>query len=385
MPLKFAFISPGLFSVPPIIGTSVEHVIQHVAEELQQDHQVIVYTKKCRQFPESTSEGKLLYKRFRFYSPNDYLQKVIKHIQEEKPSVIIIENRPSYVMQIKHGCPKIPIVLNMHSDTFSLPPNISNDEMTEVSRIVDALITNSKALENFFTEKYPAFKRKSYGIHIGINTKPYETVRMDIENINQWREKYSLSSTDPTLLFAGRLLERKGVHLILEVMPALIEKIPRLKLLITGSPRYGNNIDTAYMKKIRTMAEQIKNHVVFTDFVKPINMPYIYQLADIVVTPSILNEAFCLVNLEAMSSMKPVISTNNGGIPEVVLHGETGIIISLDNPKEELFHSILSLLESDSLRERLAKNGFVRAKKFSWEQTADQYLQVFKKVTTFLK
>ncbi|MEH7121970.1 glycosyltransferase family 4 protein [Bacillus sp. JJ1773] len=380
--MKIAVISPGLYSVPPVIGTSVEHVIHQVAEQLERNNQVIVYTKKCRQFPESTLEGNLLYKRFHFYSPGVYLQQVIKNIQEEKPSVIIIENRPSYVMQIKHACPKIPIVLNMHSDVFSLPPNIRKEEMTEVSRNVDALITNSKALENYFTEKYPAFKGKSYGIHLGIDTTPYETARMDLENIRRWREKYRLSSEDPTLLFAGRVMEKKGVHLILEVMPALIEKIPRLKLLIAGSPKYGNNKDTSYMKKIRTMAEQINNHVVFTDFVKPIDMPYIYQLADIVITPSIWNEPFLLVNLEAMASMKPVVTTNNGGIPEVVEHAETGIIISLDNPKEELFHSILSLLESNSLSERLSKNGFERAKEFSWERTAGQYLQVFKKVTT---
>ncbi|WNS75978.1 glycosyltransferase family 4 protein [Bacillus sp. DTU_2020_1000418_1_SI_GHA_SEK_038] len=380
--MKIAVISPGLYSVPPVIGTSVEHVIHHVAEQLERNNQVIVYTKKCRQFPESTLEGNLHYKRFRFYSPDVYLQQVIKHIQEEKPSVIIIENRPSYVTQIKHACPKIPIVLNMHSDVFSLPPNIRKEEMTEVSRNVDALITNSKALENFFADKYPAFKGKSYGIHLGIDTTPYETARMDLENISRWREKYRLSSEDPTLLFAGRVMEKKGVHLILEVMPALIEKIPRLKLLITGSPKYGNNKDTSYMKKIRTMAKQINNHVVFTNFVKPIDMPYIYQLADIVVTPSIWNEPFLLVNLEAMASTKPVVTTNNGGIPEVVKHGETGIILTIDNPKEELFHSILSLLESNSLSERLSKNGFERAKEFSWERTAGQYLQVFKKVTT---
>ena len=93
--MKIAIVSPGLFSVPPVVGTSVEHVINQVAKQLMQHQQVVVYTKKCTQYSKSSQEGNLLYKRIRFKNSKYYLNKVIKHIHQTKPDVIIIENRPS--------------------------------------------------------------------------------------------------------------------------------------------------------------------------------------------------------------------------------------------------------------------------------------------------
>src|SRR4051794_26950021 len=92
--MKIAIVSPGLFSVPPVVGTSVEHVINQVAHQLKQNQQVVVYTKKCTQYSKSSQEGNLLYKRIRFKNSKYYLNKVIQHIHQTKPDVIIIENRP---------------------------------------------------------------------------------------------------------------------------------------------------------------------------------------------------------------------------------------------------------------------------------------------------
>ena len=61
--MKIAIVSPGLFSVPPVVGTSVEHVINQVAHELKQHQQVVVYTKKCTQYSKSSQEVNLFYKR----------------------------------------------------------------------------------------------------------------------------------------------------------------------------------------------------------------------------------------------------------------------------------------------------------------------------------
>ena len=190
----------------------------------------------------------------------------------------------------------------MHSDVYASTPYMKHDQMIEVSQIVDALITNSKALEKTFVERYSAFQGKSYPIHLGIDTAPYDLAMNDQQSISSLREKFNLVKEEPVILFAGRLLKRKGVHLILEIMPQLIEKYPRLMLIITGSPRYGKNKNTKYLNRINHMTESLREHVIFTDFVNPETMPSIYQLADIVVTPSIWNEPFLLVNLEAMAS-----------------------------------------------------------------------------------
>lgn len=378
--MKIAIISPGLFSVPPVVGTSVEHVINQVANKLKQHNEVTVFTRTCPQYPVSTKDGNLFYKRIRFYNSKYYLNTVIKALIKSPPDVIVVENRPSYVLTIKENCPAIPVLLNMHSDVYSLPAHIKPSRMVEVSEKVDAMITNSKALGEIFMRKYPALQGKTYPAHLGIELAPYEKALKDEKKVAQFRKKFDLQSGDLTILFAGRLLRKKGIHLILEVMPQLLRQYTRLKLLITGSPRYGKSVQTKYMNSIMNMSEKLDDHVIFTDFISPENMPYIYQLADIVVTPSIWNEPFLLVNLEAMASKKPVITTNKGGIPEVVKHDETGFVFSADQYREELPHFISLLLDSKVLREKFAANGWERACHFSWERTAERYLQVFKTV-----
>ncbi|MGP7817096.1 glycosyltransferase family 4 protein [Niallia sp. 01092] len=375
--MKIAIVSPGRFSVPPVVGTSVEHVINQVANQLKERNKVIVYTRKCKEYPNSSMEGNLIYKRIKFNHARNYQKKVIRSLYKHQPDVIVIENRPSYVFEIKKAFPTIPVLLNMHSDVFASRRYMKPGKMTEASKIVDGLITNSKALETFFIAKYPAFKGKSFPIHLGIDTLPYENALQNQALISELRKKFGLKNEDPVILFAGRILKKKGVHLLLEILPQLIEKYPTIKLIITGSPKYGKNVSTKYMDKIRWITEELKEHVVFTDFIKPELMPSIYQLADIIVTPSIWNEPFLLVNLEAMAAKKPVISTNKGGIPEVVKHGETGIIFSVENYKKELPLYLRFLLDSPAVRETLSANAFRRAKEFSWSKTAERYLHVF--------
>ena len=378
--LKIVIVSPGPFSVPPVIGTSVEHVIYQVAKQLQRDNQVVVYTRTCSEYPTSSQEGNLLFKRFRYRNSNQYLKKVIKHIEKTNPDVIHVENRPAYVLQIKKAFPNIPIILNMQSDVFSSEPYMNKRDMFEVSQFVDALITNSKALEKTFIQKYPAFQGKSYPVHLGIDLEPYDEAKKNHQMISSLREKYSLVSSEPIILFAGRLLKRKGVHLILEIMPRLLKEHPQLKLMITGSTRYGKNQNTKYVNKIKKMTEEVKENVVFTEFVKPDMMPYIYQLADIVVTPSIWNEPFLLVNLEAMASRKPVVTTKKGGIPEVVKHDESGFVFLVEKYREELFQYLSLLLKSKTLRDELSDQGRKRAKEFSWDRTATGYFKVFEQL-----
>ena len=161
--MKIAIMSRGPFSVPPVIGTSVEHDIQMVAEQMEKEHEVIVYTRKCPQYPRSTKEGNLLYRRFAYSSPTRYLEKIIRHIKKHKPDIIMVENRPLYVLRLKEKFKHIPVVLNMHSMLFASPANISPEKMNIVASEVDALITNSQYLIKANQSQFPAFKGKGMG------------------------------------------------------------------------------------------------------------------------------------------------------------------------------------------------------------------------------
>jgi spore coat protein SA len=381
--MKIAIISPGSFSVPPVIGSSVEHDIQMVAEQMEKEqHDVTVYAIKCPEYRRSTKEGNLAYKRFKFTTPEEYLRRIMRHIKKSKPDIVMVENRPSYVLPLKEKFPVIPIVLNMHSTVFASPPQMEADNMVQVAKSTDALLTNSKYLKNYYIKQFPDFKEKAYGVHLGINLSPFEKAQEKEEKIASLKQKYRIKDRDQTILFVGRLLREKGIHLVLEVLPRLIKNHPNLKLIITGSPRYGRDLMTPYVRFIRSRTLRLRKHVVFTNFIPPKKIPYIYQLADIVVIPSLWEEPFGRVNLEAMASTKAVVASDRGGIPEVINHEENGIIISMDNYKQELYESLSKLLESKELREQYGKKGLERVKEFTWSRTASEYLKIFDELLT---
>jgi spore coat protein SA len=378
--MKIAVISPGSFSVPPVIGSSVEHDIQMISTELAKENEVIVYTKACPEYPMTTRVGNLIYKRFIFQHQNKYLEKVIKHLQRVKPDVILVENRPSYCLRIKDALPRIPIILNMHSTVFASPPHILSHQMTEVSKKTTALITNSQYLRSFFVRKYSIFSHKVYAIHLGIDPTPFEQAKKQVESIQSWKTKLHIGEEDQIMLFVGRMIKEKGLHLLLDVMPELIRRHPKVKLIVAGSPRYGKNDATAYLRKLHKQAMKLHQHVCFTGFIRPNQIPLIFQLADVVVVPSVWHEPFGRVNLEAMASAKAVIATNRGGIPEVIVHEKNGLIIPIHRYKTELKQSISRILSDGELRRSFEQKGLEMVKSFTWQKTAEQYMRLFQSI-----
>lgn len=378
--LTIAIVSPGIFSVPPVIGSSVEHDIEMVSRVMQEDHHVIVYTRTCSKYPVSSQEGNLKYKRFRYRNAKKYLEQVLEDIKKRKPEIIQVENRPHFVPLIKKKLPKTPVILNMHSMQFASQPWISAKKAQRAMRQIDALLTNSQFLRDQYIKKFPSLEGKAYGVHLGIDLFPYLQAQLEKHKVDKWREKFHIQNEDKVLLFVGRIKRDKGTHHLIKAFPKVVKKEKRVKLLIVGSPRYGNVKPTPYLKSLQAKARKFKRNVEFTKFINPSQMPYIYQLADVVVTPSVWEEPFCRVNLEAMSSAKPIVTTKRGGIPEVVIHGEDGYVLSLRDISNSLPNVLIKLLESEEMRERFGLDGLRRAALFSWKKTAENYLFVYQRI-----
>lgn len=378
--LKVAIVSPGLFSVPPVIGSSVEHDIEMVSKVMQENHDVVVYTRKCPEYPVSSKEENLEIRRIRYRGSGDYLRQVVRDLLKLKPDIIQVENRPHYVPMIKRKLAKIPIILNMHSMQFASVPWISQPLANQAMKMIDALITNSRYLERQYIKRFPVLKDKAYGIHLGIDPSPYIRAQADLIEIKRLRNKFGIKRNEAVLLFVGRVKKEKGVHHLIRAMPHVIRKNKNVKLLIVGSPRYGNVKATSYLKSLQKKAQMYKRNIVFTKFINPYHMPYIYQLADMVVTPSVWGEPFCRVNLEAMSAGKPIVTTNRGGIPEVVKTEENGYVLPLKNLSRTLPKTLNKLLNSEENRKVMGKACMQRAEQFTWENTTDNYLSVYHKV-----
>ena len=181
----------------------------------------------------------------------------------------------------------------------------------------------------------------------------------------------------PYILYVGSEYPRKNMITIIKALYKLKKKYPKefggVKLVKVGVPeveRFGKmTIDV--INKL-----DMHNDVIFTGYVREEDLPYYYSHAEVFVYPS-LYEGFGLPPLEAMACGCPVITSNTSSLPEVV--GNAGIMVNPLNI-DELVKAIYDVITDESLKNSLKKKGLKRAKKFSWEKTASNILEIYKNV-----
>ena len=119
----------------------------------------------------------------------------------------------------------------------------------------------------------------------------------------------------------------------------------------------------------------LENHVILVGY-QP-DPAFFYKAMDVMVLPSYSGEATSQVLPQAMLMGKPVISTDTGGLSEVVIHNKTGLIVPTKNSLE-IFNAIKILFDDDSLRNRLAEEGRVHAlKNFTFEKMIETTEHVY--------
>ncbi|MGG3883562.1 glycosyltransferase family 4 protein [Brevibacillus panacihumi] len=374
--MHIAIISPGPFSVPPVKGSSVEHDIDEVTKMMDPEHQVTIYTRKCATYPKSSVEENRRFVRYRYNGPKPYLQKIMNHLRRHKPDVIMVENRPQYVLALKRRFPKIPVFVNMHSHVYASPAMISPKKMRRVVRIADGFITNSEYLRRYFMTKCKIPAAKIQAVHLGVDVSPYQQAKLHY-TVKKLRKQLDLLPEHRVLFYAGRLIRAKGVHVLLRAFRKVSEQDPLARLVIVGGTGYGSNRLNPYVRELKKLAKPLGDKVKFVKFVPSAQMPLYYQIGDVVATPSVWQEAFCRVNLEAMASGKPVITTPRGGIGEVVTHQGSGFLIPPKEWKKELPSIWEGLWKHPQIKNEMGKHALSRAKQFSWYATAQGYLRIF--------
>lgn len=169
-----------------------------------------------------------------------------------------------------------------------------------------------------------------------------------------------------TVLFVGRFEERKGVDVLLQVIPELAVARPEVRFKLVG-----DNTITSWWRDFskKYAGEPWFSRLHAPGFVEREELLASYRDCDIFTAPS-RYESFGLIYLEAMRWGKPCIGTRIGGIPEVVAHNENGILVSPDSP-EELYAALEKLIADQQLRESMgAKSRELFLRNFTDEKMA---------------
>lgn len=148
-------------------------------------------------------------------------------------------------------------------------------------------------------------------------------------DVRKQKEILSFSKDDDVLLFFGYVRKYKGLNILIDAFPAILETNPKAKLLIVGE--FYDSADK-YYQQIETLG--IKDHVkVVQKFVPNEDVGKYYSIADIVILPYLTGTQSGVLNI-AYGFGKPVIVTNVGGLAEDVIDNNTGYIIEPNNASE---------------------------------------------------
>jgi len=175
-----------------------------------------------------------------------------------------------------------------------------------------------------------------------------------------------------TLLFVGRLVEKKGVNHLLDALAQLQRQGRALQLWIVGQ---GPELEA-----LQAQAERlgIAAWVTFWGAVEHTRLADFYRLATLAVTPSVVaeggdQEGFGLVIVEAMGCGCPVVASALPAIGDIVIDGETGLLVPPADPTA-LVHAIGQLLDQPEQARRLAATARQRVvERFDWQQVAERY------------
>ncbi|GAA3408592.1 glycosyltransferase family 4 protein [Paenibacillus hodogayensis] len=374
--MRLAIVTPGTFPVPSGRSSSVEQVAMQVGEKLKRQAEVTVFGKKTRSLP-----ARELLDGIRHIRPpvKPYIRQVARVLKREVPDIVQCENRPRHARLLKRLFPEKPVVLSLHSTTFLSRPHISAPELRGCLQAADAIVVNSQFLKERVAASDASVAAKIVVNHLGVDTERFVSRWTEEEERKRQAQLNALGlAGKKIILYVGRFIPIKGVHQLLAVLPTITAFEPEAVLLLVGGAYYGSNRMTPYVRRLRRMARDAKPHVRFIPFIPHEQMPSWFRLADTVVVPSTGEEAFGLVNVEAMACGVPVVASASGGMKEIIQHGSTGLLAEPGALAEQLVRHVCALLGDRDYARSLGENGMQRVHDhFTWQHTADRLYALY--------
>jgi glycosyltransferase involved in cell wall biosynthesis len=232
----------------------------------------------------------------------------------------------------------------------------------------DRLIAVSDFTRRELKQYYRVNQVKIRVIHNGVDVDRFKPANVK----RKIKEELGFNPDDIAILSVGRLYARKGLFTLIESMPAVIRRFPRAKFIISGKGQSNE------MKKLVDHATRlgVTDNIIFTGYFPDSKLPKLYQAADVFAF-STFYENLPFAVLEALSSGLPVVTTNVGGIPEMIDSGKNGFLVQPFNARE-LSDKILYLLEHpDAASEMAFQARKTILERFDWRLIVQKVLKVY--------
>lgn len=269
----------------------------------------------------------------------------------------------------------IPMVCTIHATEEGRNNGIRTDMQRYISstewflcyeawKIVSCSHYMKTQISNIFNVE----SEKIWVIPNGVDSKVFD---FDFDWLS-FRRQYALDY-EKIVLFVGRHVFEKGVHLLIDAVPGIISGYNNTKVIIAGIGPMSEELK----EKVRKMG--LSNKVIFPGYMDDDNKNKLYKVADVAVFPS-LYEPFGIVALEAMAAGCPVVVSDTGGLAELVDHKYNGMKM-INGLTESLKDNVIELLFNEELARYIKKNAEnTVAEKYTWSKVAKLTANMYKLV-----
>ena len=214
---------------------------------------------------------------------------------------------------LKHAY-KVPLIATIHATEYGRNQGLHNDLQRYISDVewwlvfeAWRVIVCSHYMEKELQRVFQAPLDKLRVVSNGVDMKRYQQAGHELS-----RSAFA-APDERIVLFVGRLVQEKGVHLLIDAVPKVLHYYSNAKFVIAGR---GPAED--YLRN-KAVDMGIANRIYFTGYIDDRTRDFLYREADVAVFPS-LYEPFGMVVLEAMAAMTPVVVADVGGLSEIVVH-----------------------------------------------------------------
>ncbi len=281
---------------------------------------------------------------------------------------------PAFVVPL--GCP-CPTVVTIHDLSFVTHPNHFDRAwrtyvaslMPSVLRSASGIICVSESTKHDLLAHYEVPEAK---VHVVYNGLDHARFNSGVTPDREWARSAGIEK--PYVLHVGVFSERKNIPVLLRAVARLRDSghFSGYQLVLAGKEAPGVVGARSIEEAIRQFA--LRDVVIQVGHVPNDKITGLYAGASVLTMPS-LYEGFGFPVLEAMATGTPVVTSNTSSLPEIA--GDAALLVP---PGDEvaLARAIHQLLTDDKLRAQLRLKGFEQAKKFSWQRTASQTLEVYR-------
>ena len=364
---------------PPRVVGGIARVVHDLSHRLVNDGQeVTVVTYRDGNVPYyEDDDGVQVYRVDNFMiSPNNFIDWIMQlnfnmiakagEIIAEKGNFDVIHAHDwltAYAGKTLKVAYNIPLVSTIHATEAGRNSGIKgelqkyiNDTEWMLTYESSEVIVNSNYMKNELQRLFGLPYEKINVVPNGVNLNLFNGVEKDYD----FRRRFAMDN-EKIILFMGRLVYEKGIQTLISAMPKILSNYHDAKLVIAGKG--------GMMDELRAQVNYLglNNKVYFTGYLGSKDVQKMYKCADVAVFPSTY-EPFGIVALEGMLSGTPVVTSDVGGLNEIVEHGVNGMKSYAGNANS-LADSILALLFNPELCDTVTKNAKEKVvREYNWSK-----------------